>query len=162
MRSSFIMRRHAVSILAIVIMALSATTVQLDAGAWIEDKHIRKRIALMNTQKAAITILGDMMAGRSVFDASQAKAARRTLVKTTGHITKRFRKPRLEANSNARPDIWQYWDDFEIRAETAELAAKQLSAGSLNALRRTLPNLMQACLGCHETYRETPNNFKTH
>jgi len=131
------------------------------AGGGIS-KHVTQRIALMTAQKAAMDELTSMMAGRSYFDQAKARAARRQLVKSTGSIRKHFRKPQLDPRSNARPLIWHAWDDFKNRAETAEMAARALNTRSLPGLRRTLPGLMQSCISCHETFRNTPNSFVTH
>ncbi len=150
------------SLPALLILIFALIGAQLDAAAPIGDKHVKRRVELMATQKAALTTLVDMMAGRTVFNAAKARTARRTLVKSTGTIRKRFKKPRMDPNSHARPLIWQQWDDFENRAEDARDAAKQLSTHTLNGLLRTVPNMVQACLSCHETYRITPNDFITH
>lgn len=125
-------------------------------------KHVTRRMALMTSQKAAMDVLTAMMAGRSMFDKDRARSARRQLIKSTSSIRKHFRKHRMDPRSNARPQIWNAWDDFKARADTAETAARNLNTRSLPALRRTLPGLMQSCLSCHDTYRSTPNSFTTH
>lgn len=155
-------RRALRSLPALLVLILALVGAQLDAAAPITDKHVKKRVELMTGQKAAITTLADMMAGRMVFNAAKARSARRSLIKSTGDIRKRFKKPRMDPNSHARPLVWQQWEDFETRAARAEDAAKQISAYTLNGLLRTVPNMVQACLSCHETYRDTPNDFITH
>lgn len=151
-----------IAVLAAVITALAAASSLPAAGADRTSKHVTERIALMTSQKAAMDVLTGMMAGRIYFDRSRAQAARRQLIRSTGTIRKRFRKPRLDPRSHARPLIWQAWDDFKARAKTAETAARGLNARSLPGLRQTLPSLMQSCLSCHETYRNMPNTFTTH
>ncbi|MCD9149317.1 c-type cytochrome [Pseudophaeobacter flagellatus] len=149
-----------VSALALCLLMLAA---DLNAGsAIITDKHVRDRLTLMQGQKAALTTLGDMIAGRRTFSPAQARAARRSLISSTRKITKRFKKQRMEPNSHARPEIWSRWQDFTQRAETAQIAAKQLNVGSLNGLRRSIPAMMQACHSCHQSYRRTPNQAVTH
>ncbi len=128
----------------------------------IADKHIQKRIALMNSQKNALTALTDMSAGRIPLDRQNARKTRRFLIATTASIPKRFRKRRFDPNAHARPEIWTNWKDFELRAKRAEAAAKGLKTRSLDGLRRTLPDLIQACHSCHETYRAHVNEFITH
>ncbi|WP_245602921.1 c-type cytochrome [Leisingera methylohalidivorans] len=127
-----------------------------------DSNHVTRRMALMTSQKAAMDVLTGMMAGRSSFDRDRARAARRQLIRSTGTIRKHFKKARMDPRSHARPSIWHAWKDFKARADTAEAAARNLSTRSLPALRRTLPSLMQSCLSCHETYRNTPNSFTTH
>ncbi|WP_264211556.1 c-type cytochrome [Leisingera thetidis] len=144
---------------------LAALAIGSTAPATARDgisKHVTRRMALMTSQKAAMDVLAGMMAGRTAFDRDKARSARRQLIRSTGSIRKHFKKPRLDPRSNARPLIWHAWEDFKARAGTAEAAAKGLNTRSLPALRRTLPGLMQSCLSCHETYRNTPNAFITH
>ncbi|KIC13954.1 c-type cytochrome [Leisingera sp. ANG-Vp] len=155
-------RRHKAAVFLAVIAALAIGSSAPSTAGSGYDKHVARRIALMTSQKAALDELTGMMAGRSTFDQDRARAARRLLVKSTKSIRKHFKKPRLDPRSNARPLIWHSWKDFENRAEMAQAAAKSLNARSLPGLRRTLPSLMQSCLGCHETYRNTPNTFITH
>ncbi|UWQ53550.1 c-type cytochrome [Leisingera caerulea] len=156
-------RLHKAAALLVVIIALAiGSTAPVTARDSSHSKHVTKRIALMTSQKAAMDVLTGMTAGRSTFDRSQARAARKQLIRSTGSIRKHFRKPQLDPRSNARPLIWQAWKDFKTRAETAKAAAKDLNTRSLSGLRRTLPGLMQSCLSCHETYRSTPNSFTTH
>lgn len=113
------------SLPALLVLILALVGAQLDAAAPITDKHVKRRVELMTSQKAAITTLADMMAGRMVFNAAKARAARRSLIKSTGDIRKRFKKPRMEPHSHARPLIWQQWEDFETRAERAEDAVRR-------------------------------------
>lgn len=147
--------------LGFMLVTLNATA--LDAGsAVIEDRHVKERRSLMQGQKAALNTLSDMIAGRILFDASLAREARRNLIAATGKIPRRFRKHRMAPNSHARPEIWTRWQDFEQRADTAQLAARQISSRSLASLRRSLPAMMQACQSCHQSYRRTPNRAITH
>lgn len=125
-------------------------------------KHVSQRIALMTSQRAAMEVLTGMTAGRAAFDRKKAREARRQLIRSTGAIPRRFRKPHLDPRSHARPLIWPAWQDFKARAARAEDAARSLNTRSLATLRRSLPGLMQSCLSCHETYRSTPNSFTTH
>ena len=144
-------------------LCLGLLSADLYAGsAVITDKQIQARLALMRQQKEALLSLSEMMAGRRVFTPQTAKAARRVLMNNTRKIPKRFAKQRMDPNSYARPEIWVQWQDFEARAEVARQAAKQISANSVNGLRRSLPTMIRACHSCHQTYRTTPNQAITH
>ncbi|WIY26618.1 c-type cytochrome [Parasedimentitalea psychrophila] len=148
--------------LVILVGSLGLTAPALTAQAPITNKNVKKRIALMLSAQDAVAILGDMMAGRMVFNAAKARAARRVLVQTSSRISRRFRTPHQDPQSHARPEIWTYWDDFSARAEISEQAARQLSVSSLNGLRHSLPNLLHSCLSCHQRFRVEPNEFITH
>lgn len=141
-------------------LALAAPAVT--AQEQITNKGVKKRVAQMLSAQDAVTTLIDMMAGRMTFNANNARAARRVLTQTSGRISRFFKKPHQDPLSNARPEIWTYWDDFRARADTSEQAARQLNVNSLNGLRRTLPNVLHSCLSCHDRFRVKPNEFITH
>lgn len=153
-------RQGAVCIFCLSFGVLGA---ELTAGsAVITDKHIQARLTLMRAQKDALLTLSDMVAGRRVFEPKTARAARRVLMENARRIPKVFARQRMEVNSHARPEIWTRWQDFEARASKARQAAKQISAGSMKGLRRSLPPLVEACHSCHQSYRTTPNRAITH
>ena len=147
---------------ALLAISLVFATPGLSSQEQITNKGVKKRVALMLTSQAAIATLSDMMAGRVAFQADKARAARRSLIRTNSSIARRFKKSHQDPLSNARPEIWTYWSDFKIQADLAEDAARQLNANNIGGLRRTLPNMLQSCLSCHDSYRTEPNEFITH
>lgn len=148
---------------AVLCLSLGLSGAGLQAGsATISDEHIRMRLALMRAQKEALQVLSDMMAGRRVYVAKTARAARRELVASSSRISRAFALQRMEVNSHARTEIWTRWQDFEARAAAARQAAKQISPGSLQGLRRSLPAMVEACHSCHKSYRTRPNRAITH
>ncbi|WP_417475885.1 c-type cytochrome [Leisingera sp.] len=148
-------------LLALLLLLATVSTTPVTARNAISTP-VSQRIALMSAQKAAMEVLTGMTTGRTGFDRRKARNARRQLIRSTAAIPRRFRKQHLDPASHARPTIWPSWQDFKIRATRAEKAARALNTRSLTGLRRTLPTLMQSCLSCHQTYRETPNRFITH
>ncbi len=122
----------------------------------VEHPGVLKRMATMNMAKAALAPLVDMMAGRILFDETQARSSRRALTRALRDIPRRFRKPHEDPLSNASDDIWAYWDTFSLRARSARQAARRLRTGNLNGLRQTLPEMVNACLACHDTFRKPP------
>ena len=145
-----------------LISLIACTDTGLTPQDQVADKGVRSRVEVMTSAIAAMRTLSNMMAGREQFRPDRASEARRDLVRATRAIPKRFRKPHNDPLSNARPEIWLYWDDFKIRAQAAEDAAKRLSTKTEGGLRRTLPQMLQACLSCHQDYRNKPNEFVTH
>ena len=128
----------------------------------VANRHVRARINLMNSQNAVMHQLIAMSGGSMAFDARTARDLRRVLIDTSEDIPKRFRKRRHDRDSHARPEIWSYWDDFKLRAELAEEAAKGIKTRSLGTLRATLPAMINACQSCHDAYRDHVNEFITH
>ncbi|MCA0872630.1 cytochrome c [Seohaeicola saemankumensis] len=136
-----------------VLLALTASAQQTER---VEDPDVQRRMDTMNAAKAALVPLAQMMAGRIRFDRSIAADARKRLIRATRSIPGRFRRPHSDPLSRASPRIWADWDSFTARARTARSAAQGLNTQTLNGLRRTLPQLMQSCLGCHQSYRMPP------
>jgi len=146
----------------VLAVTLALGTPGFTAQDQITNKGVKKRVALMFTAQGAVATLTDMMAGRVTFQADKARAARRALIQTSSKTVRRFKKPHFDPLSNARPEVWTHWNDFKAQADASEEAARDLSVYSLNGLRRTLPNMLQTCLSCHDRYRAEPNEFITH
>lgn len=153
------MKRLALGAVLILATALSGPA---DAEKSFTHKEVRARIELMQSNRDALETLHQMMAGQRRFSASEASAARRSLLRNLRKIPRAFRKERMEPLSNARPGIWLNGDDFDARAKAAAKAAAAVKSQNLPALRRTLPDLFHACLSCHDAYRNRPREFTTH
>ncbi len=120
------------------------------------------RVQLMQSNKDALGQLTAMMGGQVHFNRSQARAARRSLIRNTRKVEKAFRKQKLEPLSHARPAIWADWSGFTEMADAAAGAAAGLRSNTLPGLRETLPDLIRTCHACHERFRQTPREFTTH
>ncbi|NIZ13123.1 cytochrome c [Phaeobacter sp. HF9A] len=150
-----------VLILGLFFALLTAVPATIAEGE-IRNRHVKYRIALMNSQKNAVIELTNMTSGRLPFDRARARALRKALMQTTAAIPKAFRRKRMEPDSHARPEVWTHQEDFTLRAEAAETAAKALNTRNLAGLRRSLPDLIQTCHSCHQTFRAHVNEFTTH
>lgn len=157
--------RH-LSILVALMLIYGATipspAAAADTSASVAPRSVQLRITLMNRQKDALDLLTDMAGGRRMFDAKLARAARKTLMKSTRQLPRAFADQLIHPQSHALPGIWYNWADFEARADTANTAAKRLSTRSLNRLRQSLPAMMNSCISCHTRYRARANEFTTH
>ncbi len=141
------------ALIAVGFLTIVMTTASL-AQNGVTNYGVLTRMATMGIAKTAIGTLTDMVAGRVRFDRRVARAARKNLVRATRDIPKVFKQPHGDRLSRAKTDIWLSWADFETRAETAKRAAKRIRIGRLISLQRTLPNMLSACLNCHQTYRK--------
>lgn len=140
--------------LAVVGFLITVMTTASLAQNSVTNSGVLKRMVTMGIAKTAVGTLTDMVAGRVRFDRKVARAARRNLIRATRDIPKVFKRPYSDHLSRAKTDIWLSWADFETRAETAERAAKRIRIGQLKSLQRTLPDMLSACLNCHQTYRK--------
>lgn len=122
----------------------------------ITEPEVKERIALMRRAHDYMNLLGNMAAGRVMFDKSQAKSTRKALIRFTKDLPKHFKNDPGDPVSNARPLIWSHWDGFEAQADAAKQSARAISTRNLGRLRQSLQPMMQACLSCHTRYRKPP------
>lgn len=122
----------------------------------VEHPRVIERIALMRSSKLAIETLGAMASGRAGFNSQRASIAQRVLIKNTRQIAGKFRRNPNDPASNASPQIWAQWGSFKIQTKQARKAAKGLNTRNLRKLRQTLPHMINACLSCHQSFRNKP------
>lgn len=147
---------------AALLAATAALSAPAGAGKVYEHKEVANRIALMQSSREAVSQLSSMTGWQVQFSNAKASTARRTLIRNLRKIPRSFRKERLEPLSNARPGIWQDRDAFKALAKEATRAAVRLKPHTAETLRATLPALIEACMACHERFRDTPREFTTH
>ena len=153
-------RRRFMLYAALIVVGLFTTvwTSASMAQNGVTNRGVLKRMATMGIAKTAAGTLADMVAGRVRFDRKVARVARNNLIYVTREIPNVFKRPHGDRLSRAKTNIWLSWADFETRAETAERAAKRLRVGRLKSLQRTLPDMLSACLNCHQAYRKPELN----
>lgn len=141
------------AMLCILLIFSAALTSATLAQSNVTNRGVLKRMATMNNAKSAVETLSNMMAGRVRFDRFQARKARKRLIAITRSIPAVFKKPHSDPLSRASPNIWLDWDDFKTRANAAKQAARALNIKRLETLRSTLPEMISACLNCHQAFR---------
>ena len=124
------------------------------AHSGVRNHAVMMRMEAMLSSKKAIDRLVSMVKGQTVFDAASASAAQQALMTQMMATPDLFRENHSDPKSEARPLIWENWEDFERRSNTAYLATAALDTQSAEGLRGTLLNLGLTCLECHQVYRE--------
>ena len=87
---------------------------------------VKERMDLMEDQKGAMKIIGDMAKGKVPFDAEKAAEAARVIEVTAGKIPELFPEGTAGYPSEAKPEIWTHWDEFVGDADGLAVAAKSL------------------------------------
>lgn len=124
------------------------------AHSGVRNHAVMMRMEAMLSSKKAIDRLVSMVKGQTAFDAAAASAAQQALTTQMKAAPDLFREQQTDPKSEARPLIWENWDDFERKSNSAYLASAALDTQSLEGLRSTLLNLGVTCLDCHQVYRE--------
>lgn len=117
---------------------------------------VKERMDLMETQKDAMKVLGDMAKGKVPFDAAKAGAAATEIETTAAKIPELFPEGTVGHPSEAKPEIWTQWDKFTTDAEelaTAAAALKTALEGDAPEWQAKFKGVIDACKTCHKTFR---------
>jgi cytochrome c556 len=126
------------------------------AHSGVKDKNVKERMMLMKEMANNTKTIGQMLKGRTPFDANEAKLALERLASLSLETPKVFKINASDPKSEARPAIWNEFDEFtKLSKDLAE--ASLLLAGSINSiddLRPALKGVSSGCKACHSRYRE--------
>lgn len=132
----------------------------IGAGAFahegVKNPAVKARMHAMMTIGANTKALGRMANGAAPFEAQAARDAASSIAESAGQAPALFRMPETDPVSEARPAIWQNFDDFEAQLIALESAAARAAREmeTIDDLRAVLPQIGAGCRTCHRTYRE--------
>lgn len=94
---------------------------------------VKDRMDLMKDLKGAMKTLKPMIRGKENYDIETVKKNALTIQNSSGeHMTKLFPEGSLDMPSEAKPEIWQEWDNFQRIAADLERFAQALHDGAAN------------------------------
>jgi cytochrome c556 len=118
---------------------------------------VKERMDLMTRQKDDMKIIGEMAKGKTPFDAAKAAEAARDIETTAAKIPELFPEGTSGGHSDAKPEIWQKWDEFKGDASALQDKAKALAAaldGNSPDWKTDFKAVTDACKTCHQSFRE--------
>ncbi len=122
----------------------------------VTNTTVMARMDAMSEVGARTRVLGQMTKGELPFDAELARDAAAQIAALAAKAPGLFAAPEDDPKSEARPEIWENFEDFEARSADLEAAARA-AAGSVEdpaTLRSALGAIGATCKACHERYRE--------
>ena len=126
------------------------------AHSGVKDKNVKERMMLMKEMANNTKTIGQMLKGKTPFDADEAKLALERLSSLSLETPKVFKINASDPKSEARPAIWDEFDEFtrlsKDLAETSLLLANSIK--SIDDLRPALNGVSSGCKACHSHYRE--------
>ena len=126
------------------------------AHSGVKDKNVEERMMLMKEMANNTKTIGQMLKGKTPFDANEAKLALERLSALSLETPKVFKINATDPKSEARSAIWDEFDDFtrlsKDLAETSLLLANSIK--SIDDLRPALKGVSSGCKACHSQYRE--------
>ena len=126
------------------------------AHSGVKDKNVKERMMLMKEMANNTKIIGQMLKGKTSFDANEAKLALERLSSLSLETPEVFKINATDPKSEAKSNIWDEFDEFtKLSQDLAE--ATEVLAGSvrtINDLRPALKRVSSGCRACHSKYRE--------
>jgi len=119
----------------------------------VQNEAVKARMMLMDNIKDAVGVLGGMAKGEMAFDAAKADAAKEALIRHSAEIPAAFEAEEMDPKSEARPEIWENWEDFVGKAEALGAAAGELDTSDQAWMGPGMGKIGGACKACHEDYR---------
>ena len=148
---------------ALLLCLASATLALAHEGA---TGVVKERMDLMESQKDAMKLIGDMAKGKTPFDAAKAAEAARDISVTAKKIPELFPEGSGGDKSEALPAVWKKWDRFTANADDLSGAADALSsalAGSANQdWKPAFQKVSDVCKSCHQDFRAKKKDHAKH
>lgn len=122
-----------------------------------EGQAFQFRQAVMRVAASKMAMIGGMARQEIPLDEAAFTKATADLAVVAGMITEGFMPEGASTGSNALPEVWTNWADFEQKAAdlsnaTAGLAAAAQSGGFASA-QGLVQGTAGTCGACHRTYR---------
>ena len=96
---------------------------------------VKERMDAMKGMQEAVKSITPMFSGQATYDADGVRAAAADIAGHAGDaMTSKFTEGTTGHPSEARPEIWSDWDDFEALADQLELTARGLGLAAENGL----------------------------
>ena len=139
----------------IILVSLTISSVAF-AHSGVKDKNVKERMMVMKEMAGNTKIIGQMLKGKTSFDANQVKLALERLSALSLETPKVFTINATDPKSEAMPNIWDEFDEFtKLSKDLAETSiALANSIATIEDLRPALKKVSSGCKACHSRYRE--------
>jgi cytochrome c556 len=149
--------RFARSVLSCMLTSLLMITAPLTWGGEIE-KAVDYRQGVMNVFGWNMKAMSNMMKGKVPFDQQVFANHAKDLASASGlNLMSGFPEDSESEESDALPEIWMAFDDFEAKYKKLGEAARNLSEAAANgdkaALGKALEITGKSCKACHKKYK---------
>lgn len=143
------------SLLLVVFLALALALVQAQEE---EAPELGYRQRLMKGHGASMGSIGDIMKYKLPGGSAHVAVHANNISEYATLIPDAFKKDISAGKTDAKPEVWQNWDDFVAKANAVNVASTELAAaaagGDTRAMMPAVKALGDACRGCHNEYRK--------
>jgi cytochrome c556 len=122
------------------------------------EKAIEYRQSVMNVFGWNMKAMSNMMKGKVPYDQKAFAGYAKDLTNASGlNLMPGFPEDSESEESDALPEIWMTFDDFEVKYQKFAEAARNLSEVALNGDKASLGKALEmtgkACKACHKKYK---------
>ncbi|MEW8506735.1 MAG: cytochrome c [Candidatus Thiodiazotropha sp.] len=130
----------------------------MTVGAGEIEKAVDYRQGLMNVLSWNMKAMSNMMKGKIPYDQQAFATHANDLAAASAlNLLPGFPEDSESEESDALPEIWMEFDDFEAKYEALGKAASNLSSAAANgdkgAIGEALSKAGKACKACHKKYK---------
>ena len=149
------LRKLSPAIVALVVLGLGLVLVQAQEE---ETPEIDYRQKLMKGQGASMGSIGDILKYKLPGGSAHVATHAKNISEYATLIADAFKEEIAAGKTDAKPELWQNWDDFVAKANALNVAGTELAAaaagGDTRAMMPGVKALGEACRGCHNEYRK--------
>ena len=126
------------------------------AHSGVKDKNVKERMILMKEMAKNTKTIGQMLKGKTEFDANKAKLALERLSSLSLETPEVFKVNATDPKSEAKSSIWDEFDKFtKLSKDLAETSIVLVnSIKTIDDLKPALKGISSGCKACHSQYRE--------
>lgn len=136
----------------IFVSAILITTAAM-AHDGVKNPVVKARMAAMGEIAKNMKTLGGMAQGKISFDAGAAQKALDEIAIGAGQMPSLFALPETDPKSEALPDIWTTWGDFETKSGDLKTTTEDAGVVSVEQLQQAMNQIGKTCKACHTLYR---------
>lgn len=136
-----------------MVLGLSLLEAQDDDQPLVEYRQL-----LMTGQRASMASIGDILKYKLPYSTNHIAIHAKNISEYAKLIPDAFKKQITAGATDAKPEIWQNWNDFTAKAKAVEDASAKLAAvaatGDMKAIMPEVKALGDSCKACHNSYRK--------
>jgi cytochrome c556 len=134
----------------VIAMLLGITIISVTLAHQGATGIVKERMDMMKSMGDANKAIGDMIKGKTTFDAAQIAEHARTINRQSQDILGHFPEGSLQKVSEALPQIWEDWPRFEhitqqLQTESAALVDIAANGGDKRAVMRQFAEMGKTC-----------------
>ena len=140
---------------SLILIFVTISSIAL-AHSGVKDENVKKRMMVMKEMANNTKVIGQMLKGKTEFDADKAKLALERLSSLSLETPEVFKVNATDPKSEAKSSIWDEFDKFtKLSKDLAETSIVLVnSIETIDDLRPALKGISSGCKACHSQYRE--------